>query len=89
MRWLPGSGRLAAAMGSTAGFTDVTFRLLASGKRHSSHRSAGMNALATIRSAPGLEFYLERLELRLEQAVGSHPGLVGDAGGGGGPRRRG
>lgn len=40
-----------------------------------------MNALATIRSAPGLESYLERLELRLEQAVGSHPGLVGDVGG--------
>jgi geranylgeranyl pyrophosphate synthase len=40
-----------------------------------------MNALATIRSAPGLEAYLERLELRLDQAVASHPGLVGDAGG--------
>ena len=40
-----------------------------------------MNALTTIRSAPGLESYLERLELRLEQAVASHPGLVGEAGG--------
>ena len=36
-----------------------------------------MTALATIRSSPGLESYLDRLELRLEQAVGSHPGLVG------------
>ena len=37
-----------------------------------------MSALALVRSAPGLESYLERLELRLEQAVGSHPGLVGE-----------
>ena len=35
-----------------------------------------MSALAALRSAPGLESYLERLELRLEQAVGEHPGLV-------------
>ncbi len=35
-----------------------------------------MNALATIRSAPGLECYLERLEARLEAAVASHPGLL-------------
>jgi geranylgeranyl pyrophosphate synthase len=35
--------------------------------------------LATIRAAPGLEGYLERLELRLEHAVGSHPGVVGEA----------
>jgi geranylgeranyl pyrophosphate synthase len=34
------------------------------------------NAIGTIRSAPGLEEYLERLELRLEDAVGSHPGVV-------------
>jgi geranylgeranyl pyrophosphate synthase len=34
------------------------------------------NVIGTIRSAPGLEDYLERLELRLEQAVGSHPGVV-------------
>ena len=37
-----------------------------------------MNAIATIRSAPGLEDYLERLELRLERAVASHPGLVAE-----------
>jgi geranylgeranyl pyrophosphate synthase len=36
-----------------------------------------MSALAALRSAPGLESYLERLELRLEQSVGAHPGLVG------------
>jgi geranylgeranyl pyrophosphate synthase len=35
-----------------------------------------VSALATVRAAPGLESYLERLELRLEQAVASHPGLV-------------
>jgi geranylgeranyl pyrophosphate synthase len=29
-----------------------------------------------MRSAPGLEEYLERLEVRLEQAVGSHPGVI-------------
>jgi geranylgeranyl pyrophosphate synthase len=39
-----------------------------------------MNALATIRSAPGLDTYLELLEERLETAVGSHPGLVGEIG---------
>lgn len=37
-------------------------------------------ALATVRSAPGLESYLEVLELRLEQAVGAHPGLAGAIG---------
>jgi len=39
-----------------------------------------VNALATVRAAPGLDSYLERLELRLEQAVGSHRGLVGAIG---------
>jgi geranylgeranyl pyrophosphate synthase len=39
-----------------------------------------VSALATVRSAPGLESYLERLELRLEQAVGSHRGLVAEVG---------
>ncbi len=39
-----------------------------------------MTALATVRSAPGLESYLEVLELRLEEAVASHPGLVGAVG---------
>ena len=36
-----------------------------------------MSALATVRAAPGLDAYLDVLELRLERAVGSHPGLVG------------
>ena len=80
VRRFPGPEELAAAM-ERSGFTDVTFRLLAGGIVTLHTASAGMNALATIRSAPGLESYLERLELRLEQAVGSHPGLVGDAGG--------
>jgi geranylgeranyl pyrophosphate synthase len=39
-----------------------------------------LNAIATIRSAPGLERYLERLEARLEAAVASHPGLVAEVG---------
>jgi geranylgeranyl pyrophosphate synthase len=39
-----------------------------------------VNAIATIRSAPGLERYLERLEARLEDAVASHPGLVAEVG---------
>ena len=39
-----------------------------------------MSALDTIRSAPGLETYLDALEARLERAVGSHPGLVGAIG---------
>ena len=47
-----------------------------------------MNAIATIRSAPGLEDYLERLELRLEPAVASHPGLVAEVGNGDARRGR-
>ena len=39
-----------------------------------------MNAIATIRSAPGLESYLERLEVCLEASVASHPGLVAEVG---------
>ncbi|HXV58572.1 MAG TPA: polyprenyl synthetase family protein [Gaiellaceae bacterium] len=39
-----------------------------------------MNALATVRAAPGLDEYLARLEERLEEAVSSHPGLVGAIG---------
>ena len=39
-----------------------------------------MNALATIRAVPGLEGYLDLLEVRLEQAVSSYPGLVAEAG---------
>jgi geranylgeranyl pyrophosphate synthase len=37
-------------------------------------------ALTTVRSAPGLNTYLDRLEERLQDAVGSHPGLVGEIG---------
>ncbi|HEU4449985.1 MAG TPA: polyprenyl synthetase family protein [Gaiellaceae bacterium] len=39
-----------------------------------------MNALATVRAAPGLDEYLDRLEDRLQEAVSSHPGLVGEIG---------
>jgi geranylgeranyl pyrophosphate synthase len=39
-----------------------------------------MNAIATIRSSPGLEQYLGRIEARLEAAVASHPGLVAEIG---------
>ena len=39
-----------------------------------------MSALAVVRSAPGLEDYLELLEARLEDAVESHPGLVAEIG---------
>jgi heptaprenyl diphosphate synthase len=37
-----------------------------------------MNALTAIRSDPGLEDYLARLEARLETAVASHPGVLAD-----------
>jgi geranylgeranyl pyrophosphate synthase len=39
-----------------------------------------VNALADIRQAPGLEEYLEELELGLEEVVGSHAGLVAAVG---------
>ena len=39
-----------------------------------------MNALATIRRAPGLDPYLEQLETRLREAVGAYPGVVSAAG---------
>ena len=39
-----------------------------------------MNALATVRAAPGLDEYLDRLEERLLDSVASHPGLVGAVG---------
>jgi geranylgeranyl pyrophosphate synthase len=39
-----------------------------------------VNAIATIRSAPGLEAYLEGIEARLEAAVASHPGVVAEIG---------
>ncbi|MEO8291314.1 MAG: polyprenyl synthetase family protein [Gaiellaceae bacterium] len=39
-----------------------------------------MNALATIRQAPGLDRYLELLERRLEDSVEAYPGLLGDVG---------
>jgi geranylgeranyl pyrophosphate synthase len=39
-----------------------------------------MNALATIRQAPGLDRYLDLLEHRLESAVAVFPGRLGDVG---------
>ena len=39
-----------------------------------------MNALATIRQAPGLDRYLDLLEHRLEDAVAAFPGRLGDVG---------
>ena len=39
-----------------------------------------MNALATIRAAPGLDAYMEVLEETLEQAVAARPGLLGEIG---------
>ena len=39
-----------------------------------------MSALAEVRASPGLGTYLDVLELRLEQAVLSHPGLVSQVG---------
>ena len=39
-----------------------------------------MNALATIRQAPGLDRYLDLLEHRLEDAVGAFPGRLGEVG---------
>ncbi len=39
-----------------------------------------MNALATIRQAPGLDRYLDLLEHRLERAVAAFPGRLGDVG---------
>jgi geranylgeranyl pyrophosphate synthase len=39
-----------------------------------------MSAIATLRAAPGLDDYLERLEGRLAEAVGARPGLVAEIG---------
>jgi len=39
-----------------------------------------MSALASIRSAPGLDAYVEELEERLDAAVGTYGGLVGSIG---------
>ena len=39
-----------------------------------------MNALATIRQAPGLDRYLDLLEHRLEDAVSAIPGRLGEVG---------
>ena len=39
-----------------------------------------MSALASVRATPGLESYLEVLELRLEQAVAAHRGVVARVG---------
>jgi geranylgeranyl pyrophosphate synthase len=37
-------------------------------------------SLATIRETPGLDAYLDELEVRLAAAVDSHPGLVAEVG---------
>jgi geranylgeranyl pyrophosphate synthase len=37
-----------------------------------------MTALAALRETPGLDLYLDELEERLERAVGSHRGVVGE-----------
>ncbi len=39
-----------------------------------------MTALAAVRSAPGLDAYLDEIEERLEQTVASHPGVVAEVG---------
>jgi len=39
-----------------------------------------VNALATIRQAPGLDRYLELLERRLQEVVRAYPGLLADVG---------
>jgi geranylgeranyl pyrophosphate synthase len=39
-----------------------------------------MTVLATIREAPGLEFYLDELEERLQDTVASHPGVAATVG---------
>ena len=39
-----------------------------------------MTALAAIREVPGLEDYLDELEVRLQETVGSHPGTVAAVG---------
>ncbi len=43
-------------------------------------RKRSLNAIASIRSTPGLEPYLERIEARLEGAVASHPGRLAEIG---------
>lgn len=40
-----------------------------------------MSALATVRDAPGLDRYLNRLEKRLEETVAAYPGRLGDIAG--------
>jgi geranylgeranyl pyrophosphate synthase len=39
-----------------------------------------VNALATVRSAPGLDSYLDLLEERLQEVVSAYPGRVGEIG---------
>jgi geranylgeranyl pyrophosphate synthase len=41
-----------------------------------------VNALETVRAARGLDAYLDEVELRLEEAVSTHPGVVREVGGG-------
>src|SRR5207244_6769459 len=45
--------------------------------RRAPHRGEGMTpALTEIRTAPGLDAYLDALEVRLERAVEAYPGVV-------------
>src|SRR4030095_10953520 len=48
--------------------------------RRPARGNEAMNALATIRQAPGLDRYLDLLEHRLESAVAVFPGRLGDVG---------
>ena len=83
---LPGPSDLAAAFGR-AGFDGVGWKLHGRRDRRPAHGDEAMNALATIRQAPGLDRYLELLEHRLgERAVAvsraRRRGRDGDARGG-------
>src|SRR5205823_12634373 len=49
--------------------------------RRPPHRGQGMTAALTeIRTAPGLDAYLDKLEGRLERAVEAYPGVVAAVG---------
>src|SRR5206468_3122417 len=51
------------------------------GNRRAAHRGEGMTAaLVEIRAAPGLDTYLDALEVRLERAVGAYPGVAAAVG---------
>ena len=81
VRRFPGPENLATLL-AQAGFTEIRWNLLGGGIVALHTATAGeqpVNAIATIRSAPGLEAYLQRLEARLETCCRRLPG----------PRRRG